>query len=188
MTPGIHILCIGVSRYGFAPLTTAAVSALRVFEALRSLGSTTGKGLPMKSARLLVAPDAVEQQLVARLLPSADATFQAAKSNATRGELDRVSNDWFEQARSDPQDTTVFYFAGHGLGLQERPGQESKTLLLASDYEAEYTRPPSSTLEHVMGGSQPSGPADPVARQTVVSSRSLSHGGLARTRTPSKAV
>lgn len=168
MTPGIHILCIGISGYGFAPLTTAAVSALRVFEALLSLGSTTGSGLPIKSARLLVAPDAVEEKLVARLLPSSRATFAAAKSDATRRELDDVLNDWFEQARADPRDTTAFYFAGHGLGLQESPGQESKTLLLASDYEAEYTRPPRAiTLEHVMGGLQPSRPADSVARQQL---------------------
>jgi formylglycine-generating enzyme required for sulfatase activity len=168
VTSGIHVLCIGVSRYGFAPLTTAAVSALMVFETLRTLGSTTGLGLPIKSARLVVAPDPVEDELVARLLPSAAASFRAARCDATRSELDAVLNDWFEQARADPQDTTLFYFAGHGLGLEESPGRESKTLLLASDYEAEYARPPRAlTLEHVMGGLQPAGAADAVARQQL---------------------
>jgi formylglycine-generating enzyme required for sulfatase activity len=160
VSPGIHVLCIGISRYDFAPLTTAAASALKVFEALRVL--------PIKSARLVVAPHPIEEELVARLLPGAVETFRASKHAATRAELDQVLCAWFEQTRGDPRDTAIFYFAGHGLGLEENPGQESKTLLLASDYAAEYARAPRAiTLEHVMAGLQPAPAADPVARQQL---------------------
>jgi formylglycine-generating enzyme required for sulfatase activity len=169
VSTGIHLLCVGISRYAHNLLTTPAVSALRVFGTFRGLGSAAGRPLPIKSARLVVTPSEVEEQLVERLLPEQAALFVASKSGGTRAELTHVLNDWFREARSDPGDAVVFYFSGHGLGLTENAGEESKTLLLTSDYSEVYQRPPKAvTLEHLLSGLRPAQASDPIARRQLL--------------------
>lgn len=168
MSSGIHLLCIGISRYAHAPLTSGALSALRVHRTFARLAGAHGLRLPLKSAELVVDPDPIESELVARLAP-ADASLFARSSRAvTRSELDRVFNAWFSAVRVAEDDIAVLYFAGHGLGLDEKPGDESKTLLLARDYDANFKRPPRAiTLEHVLSGLQPASHADSVARRQL---------------------
>jgi formylglycine-generating enzyme required for sulfatase activity len=166
VSSGIHLLCIGISRYRHAPLTSGAVSAFRVYQTFAALAATGNIRLPLKSAELVVDPDPIESELVARLAPGDAELFTRKTRSATRSELDRVFNDWFEVVRSAPDDIAVLYFAGHGLGLDERPGDESKTLLLASDFDDKDFRrvPRAITLEHLLSGLQPASYLDGVAR------------------------
>ena len=165
---GIHLLCIGISRYSHAPLTSGAISALRVYQTFTRLAAAEGLPLPLSSAELVVDPDPIETQQIARLAPSAAALFARAARPATRAELDRVFNAWFAAVRAAADDIAVLYFAGHGLGLDEQVGSESKTLLLASDFDEEFRRPPRAvTLEHLLSGMQPANHADAVARRQL---------------------
>jgi formylglycine-generating enzyme required for sulfatase activity len=168
VSSGIHLLCIGISRYGHAPLTSGALSALRVHQTFARLAGARGLRLPLKSAELVVDPDPIETELVARLAPADAALFARSSRTVTRSELDRVFNAWFSAVRVAEDDIAVLYFAGHGLGLDEKPGDESKTLLLARDYDANFRRPPRAiTLEHVLSGLQPASHADSVARRQL---------------------
>gem|GEM_PF-918102 len=165
---GIHLLCIGISRYAHAPLTSGATSALRVYQTFVRLSAAEGLRLPLRSAELVVDPDPIETELIARLAPDEAALFARATRPVTRTELDRVFNAWFNAVRAAPDDIAVLYFAGHGLGLDEQVGSESKTLLLASDFDEEFRRPPRAvTLEHLLSGLQPANHADAVARRQL---------------------
>ncbi len=163
---GIHLLCIGISAYSrLSSLTTAAASALLVTRRFEQLSASAELPLPLESARLIVAPSDVEVELVGRLAPEEVPRFDAARSECTRSQLVDTLNEWFEVVRRNPDDIALLYFAGHGIGADETPGEASKTLLLASDFEQDFSRAPRAiSIEHVISALQPVSPEDSVAR------------------------
>ena len=133
---GIHVLIVGVSDYVNLPehneptaeekwhlnkLTSAAVSAFTTFEWIRQ----SPLRLPLKTARLLLSPSAVELATVAELaaLPGV-AAGGALRATREAFEVDALA--WREDAKGNPNDMTIFYFAGHGM----QRGPEEGVLLL----------------------------------------------------------
>lgn len=168
MSSGIHLLCIGISRYAHDALTSGALSALRVYRTFERLALSAELPLPLSSATLVIDPVAVEIEQVRRLAPEDAALLSRSSRELTRAELDRVFNAWFAAVRAAPDDIALLYFAGHGLGTDEKPGDESKTLLLAADFDENFRRPPRAiTLEHVLSALQPANHADRVARRQL---------------------
>jgi serine/threonine-protein kinase len=162
------LLCIGISDYAQQSLSSPAASALAVLRCFQELAVRQDVPLPLRSARLVVAPSATEVELVRQLRPTDAALFAAARDPLRRVDLDRILNEWFTQVRVCRDDVAVFYFSGHGLGEDERPGEESKTLLLATDHEDEFRRPPKGVaIQHLLSALQPASNADPVARSQL---------------------
>jgi formylglycine-generating enzyme required for sulfatase activity len=148
-SPGIHLLCIGVGGYQSYPtLNFTAVSALSVFTWF--LRAADRGWVHLKSARLLVAPTEVEEKLVVRLRPADHGAWTAARSAGSYANLVDAINAWAAAAHGDQRDTTVFYFAGHGVGLDVR-SDWFNTLLLASDFtDNANSSPRAVALRHVV--------------------------------------
>lgn len=128
--PGVHVLIVGVSDYLNLPdrddpatearwflnkLTSPALSAFKIHEFLRQ--STLR--LPLKTVRLLLSPSPVELGIEPAL-----ATVGASRAN--RAAFESMARDWREDAKNNPADMTILYFAGHGL----QRGPEEGVLLL----------------------------------------------------------
>lgn len=125
--PGVHALIVGVSDYVhlspidvpphadtwfFSKLTSAALSAYKVYQWL----SGNPLRLPLKTVRLLLSPSPreieVELALAALTVPAAG---QTTVPRAGRRAFEDAAHAWREDAAQDPDDMTLFYFAGHGL-------------------------------------------------------------------------
>ena len=132
---GVHALICGVSEYQHLPphddipridswrlnkLTSAALSAFRVYEAIVG----TGLRLPLKTVRLLLSPSLME-------LAAVPAIGQANASPATRLEFERSAREWRQDASANRDDVTFFYFAGHGM----QRGPEDGVMLLQDFHE-----------------------------------------------------
>jgi hypothetical protein len=128
--PGVHALIVGVSDYLNLPdagepssdatwslnkLTSPALSALKIFDFIR----TSGLRLPLKTVRLLLSPSQVE-------LNVEPALANATPTRANRTALDAFALDWRNDASKNPEDMTLFYFAGHGT----QRGPEDAVLML----------------------------------------------------------
>ena len=127
---GVHALIIGVSDYLNLPahdarpsdatwslnkLTSPALSAFKVFDFIR----TSDLRLPLKTVRLLLSPSQIELQAEPRLAG-------VTPTRASRAALDTFAADWRNDASVDPDDMTLFYFAGHGT----QRGPEDAVLML----------------------------------------------------------
>jgi hypothetical protein len=111
--PGVHALIIGVSRYpflaggvtpvadpwGLDQLTSSASSAHKMFEWL--LGARLP--VPLATCRVLLSPSPSEGHLAG---VANEATFQNVFDDA---------HAWRQDAQSNAENITFFYFAGHGV-------------------------------------------------------------------------
>jgi hypothetical protein len=128
--PGAHVLIVGVSDYLNLPdhdepslestwflnkLTSAALSAFKTYEFIRH----SALRLPLKTARLLLSTSQVE-------LGAEPALGTIGATRATRLAFETFARDWREDAKNNPGDMTIFYFAGHGI----QRGPEDGVLLL----------------------------------------------------------
>jgi hypothetical protein len=117
--PGLHALIIGVGFYPFltqAPnnqlemghLDGPVPTALRLAEFLLSLPPEKGSlAAPLRSLRLLLSPSPGDK---ARGL-----TPPAGVLPATIGNIRLAAKQWRQNATSDDNNITLFYFAGHGI-------------------------------------------------------------------------
>ena len=114
--PGVHALVIGVSAYTYlangaeeakktynlGQLDSAAQTAASVSEWL--LDASTRLRRPIKSLRFLASPSRAERHpLLAQAVP------------ATLENVHEALWQWRTDASVDREDTTIFYFAGHGI-------------------------------------------------------------------------
>lgn len=129
--PGVHALIVGVSDYQKLPahddppvetawflnkLTSAALSAFKIYDFIRQPSALR---LPLKTARLLLSPSQIELDAEPRLAAS-------GASRADRLAFETLALAWREDAKNNPDDMTIFYFAGHGI----QRGPEDGVLLL----------------------------------------------------------
>jgi len=127
---GVHVLIVGVSEYLNLPeagdppadagwflnkLTSPALSAFKVHEFLRQ----ETLRLPLKTVRLLLSPSPTEFAIEPLL-----ATVGASRAN--RAAFETMARDWRDDAKNNPADMTILYFAGHGL----QRGSDDGVLLL----------------------------------------------------------
>jgi len=135
--PGVHVLLVGVSDYLNLPdhdeppfdetwflnkLTSAALSAFKIYETIQQDVLRS----PLKTVRLLLSPSPVE-------IDAEPALETAGATRASRVAFERFTRDWRRDARGNPEDMTIFYFAGHGL----QRGPEEGVLLLEDFLEPE---------------------------------------------------
>jgi hypothetical protein len=127
---GVHALIVGVSDYLNLPdfddppreatwslnkLTSAALSAFAMFEEIKQ----DNLRLPLKSVRLLLSPHPVE-------IAANPAVANTGAGRANRAAFETDARDWRKDAKSNPEDMTVFFFSGHGI----QRGPEEGVLLL----------------------------------------------------------
>jgi hypothetical protein len=132
--PALHVLIAGVSSYphlpggagppapndfGMQQLTSAALSAFRVYEWI--VAGQANFPVPLATVRLLLAPSRAELEAEPNLAPSA--------SSCTLADFQAAASDWRNDAAADAGGMTIFYFAGHGV-------QRSKgdSVLLLQDF------------------------------------------------------
>jgi hypothetical protein len=143
---GIHAFIVGVSDYVNLPdaddiareetwflnkLTTGAISA----HALYGWLLRTQLRLPLKSVRLLLSPSTKELE--------ADAAMAALDvPRADHATFAKTAVQWRRDAEANPDDMTLFYFAGHGM----QRGPEEGVLLL-DDFLADGSPALSSCAE-----------------------------------------
>ena len=128
--PGIHALIVGVSQYLNLPdhddppreeswfltrLTSPALRAFKIFEFVQQ----SPLRLPIKTIRLLLSPSPVELGVKPQLAA-------AGATRANRAGFEQFALDWRNDANTDPDDMTIFYFSGHGM----QRGPEDGVLLL----------------------------------------------------------
>jgi hypothetical protein len=153
---GVHALIVGVSDYTKLPdagepssdatwsltkLTSPALSAFKIFDFIR----TEKLRLPLKTVRLLLSPSAVE--LAAE--PKIAAT---ASTRATWSALASFANDWRNDASVNPDDMTLFYFAGHGT----QRGPEDAVLMLEDFLTGAASLGRCFEIRNIKGGMAPS--------------------------------
>jgi hypothetical protein len=124
---GLHALIVGVSEYpdlppatvpqppdkpptfGMRRLTTAATSAVRVFEWLKATAARELFPVSLATCRLLFSPSPAEKAVLN--LDQAAAGWQEAEL----GKFQKAAIAWREDAETRPGNCTLFYFAGHGV-------------------------------------------------------------------------
>src|SRR5262249_51708540 len=85
-------------------LTSPSLSAFKIFDFIRQAPLL----LPIKTVRLLLSPSAVEIGVEPRL----------GTVNATRADrlaFETLTRAWRQDASTNPDDMTIFYFCGHGM-------------------------------------------------------------------------
>lgn len=123
--PGLHAFVVGVSAYphlvqgeqvkteanlGLKPLSSAALSAFRMFEWLRANRERTP--LPLVSCHLLLAASNEELKKEPALVGLLDdPRFESFMQQA---------HTWREMASTHADNITLFYFAGHGAQRSRR--------------------------------------------------------------------
>jgi caspase domain-containing protein len=127
---GVHALIVGVSNYLNLPdhddpprqdkwflnrLTSPSLSALKIFDFIQQQSLR----LPIKTIRLLLSPSVVEMRAEPRLLT-------ASPTRANRAALEKFALDWRDDAKTNSEDMTILYFAGHGM----QRGSDDGVLLL----------------------------------------------------------
>lgn len=135
-TPGLHALIVGVSGYpnlppraasasdagfGMKQLSSTSLTALRVYEWLRSRADDGRLPRPLATCRLLLSPsdeETAQEPAFAGL--GADA--------ATADHVRAAAAAWRDDARAHRDGATFFYFAGHGV---RRTGNDAVLLLEA---------------------------------------------------------
>jgi hypothetical protein len=162
--PGLHALIVGVSDYpnlseadgppgpphhlGLHKLGSAATAAVRLYSFL--VERADHLAAPLASCRLLLSPSPSEAERLTITAPRANLTNFAA-----------AASDWRRDARTDPKNVTLFYFAGHGLQRSDN-GQ----VLLFEDFGGNEVKILQGCLEasnllEQMGSTHA---ADPIAR------------------------
>ena len=113
--PGVHALVIGVSSYpfltdgaravakpwGMGQLTSTAASAFKMFEWLKRTSAQLP--VPLATCRVLLSPSSREPHLI------------GAADEATVANVLSAANDWRNDASTNRDNVTFFYFAGHGV-------------------------------------------------------------------------
>jgi hypothetical protein len=113
--PGVHALVIGVSSYpfliggakavanpwGMGQLTSTAASAFKMFEWLKRTRAQLP--VPLATCRVLLSPSPQEAHL------------NGVADEATVANMLAAANDWRNDASTDRDNVTFFYFAGHGV-------------------------------------------------------------------------
>ena len=117
--PGLHALIVGVSAYsnlpkgdqagtpesmGLKQLTSAALSAYKVYRWL--LDHHQNLPVPLATCRLLLSPSTEEL--------NAEATLNGLAEGANLNNFLQAAKDWRQDAATDQENMTFFYFAGHG--------------------------------------------------------------------------
>ena len=162
---GVHALIVGVSDYLNLPaqgrpssdatwslnkLSSPALSAYRIFDFI----ITSGLRLPLKTVRLLLSPSQVELQAEPRLAT-------ATPTRANRVAFETFAADWRTDASHDPNDMTLFYFAGHGT----QRGPEDAVLMLDDFLTGPAPLSRCFEIRNLKGGMAPS-PTFPNIAQT----------------------
>jgi hypothetical protein len=123
--PGMHALIVGVSDYphllgkddeapdkphhlGLRKLSTAAIAAHRLYGFL--VERADNLAVPLSTCRILLSP--APQDKLAGFAP-----------RATLADFQSAAVAWRNDARTDPRNMTLFYFAGHGLQRTTGRGQ-----------------------------------------------------------------
>jgi Caspase domain len=119
--PGIHALIVGVSDYphllggsarlatqhmGMKQLSSAALTAFKVYRWLMDKPLS----LPLASVRLLLSPSQKELDIEKELEGIVKQVDRATLNNFLT-----AAREWQEDAVTDPNNITLFYFAGHGV-------------------------------------------------------------------------
>ena len=113
--PGVHALVIGVSSYpfltdgahavadpwGMGQLTSTAASAFKMFEWLERTRAKLP--VPLATCRVLLSPSPQEPHL------------NGVADAATTMNVLAAANEWRNDASSNRDNVTFFYFAGHGV-------------------------------------------------------------------------
>lgn len=125
--PGVHALFAGVSFYrhlpgggetpavkdfGLSQLSSTALSAYKMFRWLEARQNRLP--LPLATCRLLLSPSPGEAAAESRLGGLAEACIE---ENFTRNAI-----EWRDDAGNNRQNTTLFYFAGHGIEREQQDG------------------------------------------------------------------
>jgi hypothetical protein len=125
--PGVHALIVGVSDYphlagpneptseqGFrmSKLSSTSLTAFRIYQWL--LNNRAKLPVPLKTCRLLLSPSdaerAAEPQLAALVPPN-----QQHVPFSTLDNFLAAAAAWRADAKDNPANMTLFYFAGHGI-------------------------------------------------------------------------
>lgn len=131
--PGIHALFVGVSNYTFLPggtgetsesfgmrqLSSAAFTAYQIYRWF--IDHQNGLPAPLATCRVLLSPS---QQELAK-----EPELTSVASPAPIEKFLVTANEWRRDASSNPDNITVFYFAGHGLELTK-----SEVIMLFEDF------------------------------------------------------
>lgn len=122
--PGIHALIVGISDYPHLPkdnepdtpssfgarnLTSAALTAYEVCKWLTERQDQLS--VPLMTCRLMISPSEKEAEVEQQL-----------SSLATSTSVDKfltAANEWRQDALTDPENVTFFYFAGNGLEVSK---------------------------------------------------------------------
>jgi len=171
--PVTHAFIVGISEYTFLPasneppnpnsfglkrLASPALSAGTVCEWL--VAHADGFAKPLATCWLLTAPSAVEAPLMPNLPVVPGVTGAAPGAGDWTSFVDNITA-WRFAASINPQDTTLLYYAGHGL---QRQGVPLLTL-------ADFTNPAaggrlmrSVDLANIVDGMAPSAAFPAIAR------------------------
>lgn len=173
--PMTHALVIGVSDYRFLPglddppdpkkfnlkrLASPALSAAKLAEWLVENCDALNK--PLASCRLLISPSAQETPKLPAI-PNKPGRIAIAPSPADWASLVTHANAWRDDASGCADDSTIFYFAGHGL---QRLGTPLLTVEDFLDPAAGARLMRSVELQNIVNGMAP----EP-ARQTIARSQ-----------------
>ena len=154
--PGVHALIIGVSDYLNLPdqgeppnpatwslnkLSSPALSAFKVFDFIR----TNPLRLPLKTVRLLLSPSDAELRIEPRL-------GAATPTRASRAALQTFALQWRDDASKNPDEMTLFYFAGHGT----QRGPEDSVLMLEDFLSPGPSLACCFEIRNIKGGMAPS--------------------------------
>lgn len=145
--PALHALIVGISAYRYleggpeavadhwdmGQLTSTASSAFKMHEWLLKAAAEGRLPVPLATSRVLLSPAPAEAHLHGKADP------------ATFSNLRKYANAWREDAKSDPNNFTLLYFAGHGvqrtkkdavLCLEDFRNPNDPVLDLAAEFES----------------------------------------------------
>lgn len=133
--PGLHALVTGVSLYrhlrgggdkpaenpfDFGQLSSTALTAYRIYEWL--IAHKDHFPVPLATVRLLLSPSPKEKKVEPAL-------ERLGVEGCTRAAFADAVHEWRRDARTNDEDMTFFYFAGHGLQRKK-----SDAVMLLEDF------------------------------------------------------
>ncbi|MGX9118886.1 hypothetical protein ACWTU6_19800 [Mesorhizobium sp. BHbsci] len=132
--PGLHVLIAGVSAYpklpsanglGMVPLSSTSLTAYLMFYWLLNASQNDRLEQPLATCRLLLTPSAEERSDSAGHAPGIAAL---APPNCSMPLFRDAAEAWRNDAATNKNHSTLFYFAGHGIQIT----RNNQALLLDS--------------------------------------------------------
>jgi hypothetical protein len=131
--PGLHVFIVGVSdypylkdgreSYGMEPLSSPCLSAYRLYEWLHEhkRGNARHGNVPLATCFLLLAPSDEETRI--------EPEIKELAKGCTLEQFQDAATAWRRASASSPENMTLFYFAGHGIGTSRHD-----SILLMQDF------------------------------------------------------